>query len=124
MFFDIATNLVARCIYGREGGALTMTTMTKPTRMTTTKMTRMTTTLTRLTAGDERCVGQPVVGVSPMLLDAFLAGGVGLIPTTTFFDITTNLWSDAFLAGRGGDFDNVDSDKNNNDNKKKLQLNS
>ena len=23
--------------------------------------------------------------------------------TTSFFDTTTNLWSDAFLAGRGGD---------------------
>ena len=41
--------------------------------------------------------------------------GVGLIPTTIFFDITTNLWWDAFLAGRGGGFDNYDSDKNNND---------
>ena len=28
--------------------------------------------------------------------------------TTSFFDTTTNLWSDAFLAGRGGDFDNDD----------------
>ena len=28
------------------------------------------------------------------------------------FDTTTNLWSDAFLAGRGGDFDN--DDKGNN----------
>ena len=28
------------------------------------------------------------------------------------FDTTTNLWSDAFLAGRGGDFDNNDA---NND---------
>ncbi len=26
--------------------------------------------------------------------------------TTSFFYTTTNLWSDAFLAGRGGDFDN------------------
>jgi hypothetical protein len=24
--------------------------------------------------------------------------------TTSFFDTTTNLWSDAFLARRGGDF--------------------
>ena len=24
---------------------------------------------------------------------------------TSFLDTTTNLWSDAFLAGRGGDFD-------------------
>ena len=32
---------------------------------------------------------------------------------TSFFDTTTNLWSDAFLAGRGGDFD--DDDNVNND---------
>ena len=31
--------------------------------------------------------------------------------TTSFFDSTTNLWSDAFLSGRGGDFYN---DDNNN----------
>jgi hypothetical protein len=49
-----------------------------------------------------------------MLLDAFPAVGVGLIPTTIFFDITTNLWWDAFLAGRGNGFDNYDSDKSNN----------
>ena len=30
--------------------------------------------------------------------------------TTSFFDITT--WSDAFLAGRGGDFDNNDNNNN------------
>ena len=29
------------------------------------------------------------------------------------FDTTINLWPDAFLAGRGGDFDN-DDDGNNN----------
>ena len=34
---------------------------------------------------------------------------------TSFFDTTTNLWSDAFLAGRGGDFDN--DDDGNNDHK-------
>ena len=31
---------------------------------------------------------------------------------TSFLDTTTNLWTDAFLAGRGGDFDN-DDDGNN-----------
>ena len=40
--------------------------------------------------------------------------------TTSFFDTTTNLWSDAFLAGRRGDFDdddngNKDHKDNNND---------
>jgi hypothetical protein len=34
---------------------------------------------------------------------------------TSLFDTTTNLWSDAFLAGRGGDFD--DDDDGNNDHK-------
>ena len=34
---------------------------------------------------------------------------------TSLFDTTTNLWSDAFLAGRGGDFD--DDDDGNNDQK-------
>ena len=29
------------------------------------------------------------------------------------FDTTTNLWSDTFLAGRGGDFDNDDEGNNN-----------
>jgi hypothetical protein len=33
----------------------------------------------------------------------------------SFFDTTTNLWSDAFLAGREGDFD--DEDKGINDHK-------
>ena len=33
--------------------------------------------------------------------------------TTSFFDTTTNLWSDAFLAGRGGDLVD-DEDGNNN----------
>ena len=28
---------------------------------------------------------------------------------TSLFDTTTNLWLDAFLAGRGGDFDNDDT---------------
>jgi hypothetical protein len=35
------------------------------------------------------------------------------------FDTTTNLWSDAFLAGRGGNFDNDDeglNDHKDNDN--------
>ena len=32
--------------------------------------------------------------------------------STSLFDTTTNLWSDAFLAGRGGDF-NDDEDGNN-----------
>ena len=32
---------------------------------------------------------------------------------TSFFDTTTNLWSDAVLAGRGGDFDNNDNGNNN-----------
>ena len=39
--------------------------------------------------------------------------------TTSFFDITTNLWSDAFLVGKGGDFDNEDdgnNDRKDNDN--------
>ena len=31
---------------------------------------------------------------------------------TSFFDTTTNLWSDAFLVGRGGDFN--DNDESNN----------
>ena len=35
--------------------------------------------------------------------------------TTLVIDITTNLWLGAFLAGRGGDFD--DNDKGNNDHK-------
>ena len=41
--------------------------------------------------------------------------------TTSFFDTTTNLWSDASLTGRGGDFDDDDDgdkfhkDNNNND---------
>ena len=35
--------------------------------------------------------------------------------TTTFFDTITNLWSDAFLAGKGGDFG--DDDDGNNDHK-------
>ena len=35
--------------------------------------------------------------------------------TTSYFDTTTNLWSDAFLAGRGVDFD--DDDNGNNDHK-------
>ena len=34
---------------------------------------------------------------------------------TSFFDTTTNLWSDAFLAGMGGDFD--DDDEGNNSHK-------
>jgi hypothetical protein len=47
--------------------------------------------------------------------NAFLAGGAGLIPTTMCFNISTNLWLDAFLAVKGGgDFDHVDSDQNNN----------
>ena len=58
--------------------------------------------MTRLKVEEERCVGKPLLGGIPMLLDAFLAGRVRLIPTTRFFDITTNLWSDAFLAGRKG----------------------
>ena len=29
------------------------------------------------------------------------------------FDTTTNLWSDAFLAGKGGGFNNDDDDGNN-----------
>ena len=32
--------------------------------------------------------------------------------TTSFFDTTTILWLDAFLAGRGGDFDNYDNNNN------------
>ena len=32
--------------------------------------------------------------------------------TTSFFITTTNLWSDAFLAGRGGDFE-IDDNNNN-----------
>jgi hypothetical protein len=35
--------------------------------------------------------------------------------TTSCFDTTTNLWLDAFLAGRGGEFD--DDDDSNNDQK-------
>ena len=31
----------------------------------------------------------------------------------SFFDTTTNLWLDAFLAGRGGDFDDDDEGLNN-----------
>jgi hypothetical protein len=34
--------------------------------------------------------------------NAFLAGVAGLIPTTMCFNITTNLWLDAFLAVKGG----------------------
>ena len=30
-----------------------------------------------------------------------------------FFDTTTNLWSDAFLAERGGDFEDYDKGNNN-----------
>ena len=37
--------------------------------------------------------------------------------TTSFFDTTTNLWADAFLAGRGGYFDNDDDGKNNRNDK-------
>jgi hypothetical protein len=33
--------------------------------------------------------------------------------TTSFFDTTTNLWLDAFLAGKGGGFNNDDDDGNN-----------
>ena len=33
--------------------------------------------------------------------------------TNSFFDTTTNLWSDAFLAGRGADLDNDDNGNNN-----------
>ena len=33
--------------------------------------------------------------------------------STSFFDITTNLRSDAFLAGRGGDSDYYDNGNNN-----------
>ena len=41
--------------------------------------------------------------------------GGELISTTTIFHITTNLWSDSFLAGNeGGDSDHVDSNQNNN----------
>ena len=32
---------------------------------------------------------------------------------TSFFDSTTNLWSDAFLAGMGDDFDDDDYSNNN-----------
>ena len=32
--------------------------------------------------------------------------------TTSFFDTPTNLWSDAFLAGRWGDFNNDDNNNN------------
>ena len=32
---------------------------------------------------------------------------------TSFLDTTTNLWVDAFLAGRVGDFDKDDGGKNN-----------
>ena len=47
--------------------------------------------------------------------DAFLAGGVELSATPTIFHITTNLWSNSFLAeNEGGDSDHVDSDQNNN----------
>ena len=35
--------------------------------------------------------------------------------TTSYFETTPNLWLDAFLAGRGGDFD--DDDDGNNDHK-------
>ena len=38
----------------------------------------------------------------------------GWVSTKTFFDITTNLWLDAFLAGRVVDFDDVDRGQNNN----------
>ena len=34
---------------------------------------------------------------------------------TSFIDTTTNLWSDAFLAGKGGYF--ADDDDGNNDHK-------
>jgi hypothetical protein len=30
--------------------------------------------------------------------------------TTYFFDTTTNLWSDAFLAGRGADLNDDDNE--------------
>ncbi len=33
--------------------------------------------------------------------------------STSVFDTTTNLWRDAFLAGRGGDLDNYDDSNNN-----------
>ena len=32
---------------------------------------------------------------------------------TSFFNTTTNLWLDAFLVGKGGDFDKNDSGNNN-----------
>ena len=40
---------------------------------------------------------------------------------TSFFDTTTNLWSDAFLAGRGGDFDNDDEGHNNHNQLRKKE---
>ena len=37
--------------------------------------------------------------------------------STSFFDTTTNLWADAFLAGRwGGDFDDDDGNNDHKDN--------
>jgi hypothetical protein len=50
---------------------------------------------------------------------------IGRTTLTSFFDTTTNLWLDAFLAGRGGDLtimttattmagERVDSDEDNN----------
>ena len=34
---------------------------------------------------------------------------------TSFFDTTTNLWSDAFLAGKRGDFNNDNGNNNHKD---------
>ena len=39
-----------------------------------------------------------------MTKDKMRPGEGGWTMSTSVFDTTTNLWSDAFLAGRGGDF--------------------
>ena len=40
-----------------------------------------------------------------MTTATMISGEGGRTTSTSVFDTTTNLWLDAFLAGRGGDFD-------------------
>ena len=89
-FFNTTTNLWSDAfLAGRRGGI--WATMTRAT--TTTKTTTMTTVNednNKDTKGEDK--------------------------DDLIFDTTTNLWSDAFLAGKGGGFNN-DDDYGNNDHK-------
>ena len=40
-----------------------------------------------------------------MMTETIISGEGGWTMSASVFDTITNLWSDAFLAGRGGDFD-------------------